>query len=440
MESFEQVEESPNQAGHNYLNVWMSKLSPHTPFRKLVLPGSHDSNTYDLKKPLIALPFATCQILSIREQLEMGIRYLDLRYTRCSEKKSNKALIDIDIREGHWEQYFNIAEETIRNGHGIAKGGPLFPCLLQLKDFVQANPSEFIIVKMQQAKKSLSGLQKRILCEFVSHHFKDIMILETDLDSWFKISSVTMGDIWNKKVNVLFLMKEEIFNGMDLSDNPNILKADLVKSEEYVGNVVSEQVSGDELCRNRKISHLAISELSPPTSPSRLYKKKKKKSKSKFKANKSDLAISPESINRAKLYLSKIGIFEKNRLVLSYWFNKDNFEDLRAELDKYNKMKIKHKFKVHQMVFTAQSKFHLKYVFKPPTILRLEKSQFSKNYQMTNYIIELLNSNLELNIGGSSFSFRILCGNLSFFYHSKRFLPQINISSLLILINLRFSL
>lgn len=224
------------------------------------------------------------------------------------------------------------------------------------------------------------------------------MVLEKDLSTWFRISSVTMGMIWEKQVNVLFMVRDEMFTDIDLSDSPELKAVELTESAKFGGHVITEQMSGDELCQKRKFSHLAISDLSPPASPDRIYRKKKEISISNFKSNFSDI-VTPENIARAKKYLSKIGIFEKNRLLLDVWFNKDNFEDLKSELDKYNLVSIQHKFKVHQMVFTPQRNFHLKYVFKPPTIQRLEKSEFAKNYQMVDYIINILNSNLELNIG-----------------------------------------
>lgn len=54
---------------------WMARLDDDLPLSELVLPGTHDSAAQ-----YCALAFFTkCQALSVREQLEAGFRYLDLR-------------------------------------------------------------------------------------------------------------------------------------------------------------------------------------------------------------------------------------------------------------------------------------------------------------------------------------------------------------------------
>lgn len=60
---------------------WMAKyrgLLKEMTLQELAIPGTHDSATYDMKS-LVARPWTQTQRLSIREQLDAGVRALDLR-------------------------------------------------------------------------------------------------------------------------------------------------------------------------------------------------------------------------------------------------------------------------------------------------------------------------------------------------------------------------
>jgi len=56
------------------LNQWMSKLKDDTPLSILSIPGTHNSVTYRS-----ALPSVRCQAVNVTEQLENGVRFLDIR-------------------------------------------------------------------------------------------------------------------------------------------------------------------------------------------------------------------------------------------------------------------------------------------------------------------------------------------------------------------------
>jgi len=48
--------------------------------RDIVLPGTHDSATFDISNWRPLKPYAQCQALDIGQQLHLGIRFLDLRF------------------------------------------------------------------------------------------------------------------------------------------------------------------------------------------------------------------------------------------------------------------------------------------------------------------------------------------------------------------------
>lgn len=67
------------------LGSWMSKLPDDTPLTNLSIPGTHNSHTY-----FRALPSVRCQAVSVRDQLQNGIRFLDIRVSVGSVGKGSK--------------------------------------------------------------------------------------------------------------------------------------------------------------------------------------------------------------------------------------------------------------------------------------------------------------------------------------------------------------
>ena len=53
---------------------WMKNLIDETPLSAISIPGTHNSPTYHR-----ALPSVRCQVVPIREQLQQGVRFLDIR-------------------------------------------------------------------------------------------------------------------------------------------------------------------------------------------------------------------------------------------------------------------------------------------------------------------------------------------------------------------------
>lgn len=57
---------------------WMQDLDDNTNVSNLSIPGTHDSATYAV--PCNGFPkLSQCQVMNINEQLNCGIRYLDIR-------------------------------------------------------------------------------------------------------------------------------------------------------------------------------------------------------------------------------------------------------------------------------------------------------------------------------------------------------------------------
>lgn len=101
---------------------WISDLGTPNKLRlsHIVFPGTHDSATDRIGLPFITRPFARCQSLHISAQLAAGARLLDIRIQRDR-----------------------------RVCHGILKSYPVDSVLDQLTAFLDARPSELLILEIR---------------------------------------------------------------------------------------------------------------------------------------------------------------------------------------------------------------------------------------------------------------------------------------------------
>lgn len=109
------------------------------PLSSIVLPGTHDSLTYDLntstlcstdpdasafaKAPKFGIAFAKAQYLTMKEQLERGIRYFDIRL--CYQSGDSYP------------------------SHSLVSNHPFSKDLVQLEEYLKTNPHEIIILDLQ---------------------------------------------------------------------------------------------------------------------------------------------------------------------------------------------------------------------------------------------------------------------------------------------------
>ena len=103
--------------------TWMTVLDDNRKLSTISIPGTHDSGArFD---PPFLSGTAKCQNLTLAEQLEAGIRYLDIR---CRH-------IDNSFAIHHGAIYQNINFDDVRNA-----------CI----DFLQNNPGETIIMSVKE--------------------------------------------------------------------------------------------------------------------------------------------------------------------------------------------------------------------------------------------------------------------------------------------------
>jgi len=151
---------------------WMSKLPDEKLLSETVIPGTHDSAS---KYADLAF-FSKCQALTIKEQLEAGYRYLDIRLA--------------------------VDGESMKLMHGFTAcrtGGFPFSNVLKLDDvladcysFLDSHPTETVIfaVKQEHGDETVAEFQ-RILSTYI----------ERDENRWFLTGTVpTVGEARGKLV------------------------------------------------------------------------------------------------------------------------------------------------------------------------------------------------------------------------------------------------
>lgn len=109
------------------LDCWMRHMSDATPLSALSIPGTHNSPTcYN------ALPSVRCQAVSIREQLDNGVRFLDVRVQPDSPKSPHLVLVHSAFSVSLTRtKYFRELEETVVR-------------------FLEKNPTETIILSLKR--------------------------------------------------------------------------------------------------------------------------------------------------------------------------------------------------------------------------------------------------------------------------------------------------
>lgn len=100
------------------LSQWMSMIKDETLLKKVVIPGAHDAGTKGLSY------LAETQDRDTADMLSCGTRYFDLRVSKT--------------KDGELKIY-----------HGPFKGVTLDSVLEQIKQFLQANPTEALILDFQ---------------------------------------------------------------------------------------------------------------------------------------------------------------------------------------------------------------------------------------------------------------------------------------------------
>ena len=148
----------PMQRGEADRSDWMSALDDTAPLNSLTIPGTHDTGALHS----IAEISGKCQTLSIKEQLKIGVRFLDIRLQLVGDK--------LNVVHSFVDQMTDFEDS-----------------LADIVEFIRENESEFLIVSIKEDSSPKNSDKK----------FADV--LESMLLSYPEISTArtlpaTVGD------------------------------------------------------------------------------------------------------------------------------------------------------------------------------------------------------------------------------------------------------
>jgi 1-phosphatidylinositol phosphodiesterase len=155
------------------LESWMSKFKNETPLSALSIPGTHNSPTYHK-----ALPSVRCQAVNVKDQLDNGVRFLDIRVQPENPDNSSKdglilvhSAFPISLTGN---KYFRDVVNTV-----LA--------------FLDANPSETVIMSLKREGIGKSTDQQ--LSKILHDHYA------TDSTRWFTENRIpVLGEARDKIV------------------------------------------------------------------------------------------------------------------------------------------------------------------------------------------------------------------------------------------------
>jgi 1-phosphatidylinositol phosphodiesterase len=156
------------------LNSWMNKLKNHSPLSALSIPGTHNSPTHHK-----ALPSVRCQAVTVREQLDNGVRFMDIRVQpEDPEDLSKDGLVLV-------HSAFPVS----------LTGNKYFRDLLNtVTEFLDRNPSETIVISLK--REGVGKATDEHLSKILHRHY-------TNNGRWFTENRIpTLGEVRNKIVLV----------------------------------------------------------------------------------------------------------------------------------------------------------------------------------------------------------------------------------------------
>lgn len=149
----------------NY-NTWMKEVDDNTKLAKLSIPGTHNSAACHT-----ALPSVQCQGASVTDQLEHGVRFLDIRAGKLFLKEGDAAK-DLQVIHGKFPVRIPFPKK-------------LTDTLDEVYDFLKKNPSETVFVSLKQEGTDDWDNDKDEFPNLIWDHYvspnKDRWYLGTDL-------------------------------------------------------------------------------------------------------------------------------------------------------------------------------------------------------------------------------------------------------------------
>jgi 1-phosphatidylinositol phosphodiesterase len=166
------------------LESWMGRLKNEIPLSALSIPGTHNSPTHHM-----ALPSVRCQAVSVKEQLNNGVRFLDIRVQpESADDASKEGLVLV-------HSAFPVS----------LTGTKYFRDLINtVYCFLDANPTETIIISLK--REGIGKATDQHLSRIVKAHYAN--------ERWFTQDRIpTLGEARSKIVLIRRFALDESLKG-----------------------------------------------------------------------------------------------------------------------------------------------------------------------------------------------------------------------------------
>lgn len=191
---------------------WMSNVKDETLVNEIIMPGSHDAGSYNM------VWLGETQQFNIADQLEMGVRYFDIRVNKIDDK------------------YVIF--------HSIINGVDFLPILETIKEFIINNPTETLLLDFQH----FNGNSQEGVYKYIKQYLYDnnlLVVNDTELSDLEFISNLKMKDARGKCVifwgdrsndisNFIFLRNNDDCSYMNMSLNSYYVSEYHYKNIDYL--------------------------------------------------------------------------------------------------------------------------------------------------------------------------------------------------------------
>lgn len=235
---------------NNKLSCWLKYINDNRPITELSIPGTHDAMT-----ALCDSVYYKTQHLSLLEQLNIGVRFFDLRITR-------------DLVAAHREWISDISAHVIFE---------------QLQQFLAQNPSEFVLVRIQNANEKKDDFEqyKSAIQNFIADYLDNlylpqlseegehyiwpilgevrgkIIAIECAAPTWqvSLLDDLTWAYNWHENDNIVL---QDNWNGPDVEEKIKDIKALLLPIQHYNHKLVLNHISATNGKLENPVSYAEI--------------------------------------------------------------------------------------------------------------------------------------------------------------------------------------
>lgn len=184
-------------------SAWMANIKDDVLVNEIVMPGSHDAGSYKM------VWLGETQQFSIDEQLQMGVRYFDIRVN----KQEDKYVIF----------------------HSIINGVEFLPILESIKNFIINNPTEVLLLDFQH----FEGDSQNDVYNFITEYlYNNNLLVEnnTELSDLEYISNLKLKDARGKCIIFWGDRRKDLSDYIFLRNNDNCSHENMSLNSYYISD------------------------------------------------------------------------------------------------------------------------------------------------------------------------------------------------------------